>query len=737
MKRLLFIGFVFFTAFTFSQENNEKEDVKVGVVLSGGGAKGFAHISVLKALEEAGVRVDYIGGTSMGAIIGGLYASGYSASELESLVRNVDFDAILSNKLPRKSKPFYEKEDGEKYALVLPIKKKNVGIPKAMSEGQNVLNVLSELTQNVNHIEDFSKLPIPFVCVATNLETGEEKVFKRGFLPQAMKASGTFPTLLAPVEIDGELYIDGGIVNNFPVDLVKAMGADVIIGVDIQGGLQKKEHLDSAVKIINQIVGFQMYNTLEEKYEAVDYLVQPNLKDFYVTSFDKANEIMKQGDSAAQSRINDFKELAKRQSRINLLPSTTNEFRKFHISRIDITGNKNYTRAYILGKLNLKNEDTTSYKRLTESIDNLSATGNFDIVQYKIDETKDGNVVRFKVKETNVWNYLKLGVHYDDLYKTGVLLNFTSKHLFFKNDILSADLILGDNIRYNVNYFIDNGFYWSFGLRLRFNTFYKNIKISDAAVNRITLDYEDFTNQAYLQTVFSRKFAIGGGIEFKRITASTKTILELNGLTSEDNGRLYFDRSNYFNLLGYIKLDTYDKSYFPKKGLFLDASILYYVASTDYNNNFNPFSQLKADFGFAFSIWDKVTFQILSQAGFTLGDNENKALNFNVGGYGENFINNFIPFYGYDFAELEGKGFLRSGLTLRYEFIKKNYLSFSGNYTRVEDDIFYEGLIFDDTRSGYKASYGLETFLGPVEVHYTWSPDHNEDYWYFNVGFWF
>jgi len=737
VKKLLFIAFVFFTTFAFSQENEKQEDVKVGVVLSGGGAKGFAHVSVLKALEEAGVRVDYIGGTSMGAIIGGLYASGYSASEIESLIRTADFESILLNNLPRKSKPFYEKEDGEKYALILPIIKRNIGIPKAISEGQNVLNLLSELTQNVNHIEDFSKLPIPFVCVATNLETGKEKVFNKGFLPQVMKASGTFPTLLAPVEIDGELYVDGGIVNNFPVDEVKALGAEVIIGVDIQGGLQEKENLDSAVKIINQIVGFQMYNTLEEKYDDVDYLIKPNLDEFNIISFNKAIEIMKVGDSAAQSRMDDFRELAKKQSKRKELPSTTNEFRKFHISRIEIKGNKNYTRAYILGKLNLKNKDTTSYKRLTESIDNLSGTGNFDIVQYKIDETEEGNVVRFKVKETNVWNYLKFGVHYDDLYKTGVLLNFTSKHLLFKNDILSADLILGDNLRYNFNYFIDNGFYWSFGLRLRFNTFYKNIKFDEASVNRITLDYEDFTNQAYLQTVFSRKFAIGGGIEFKRITASTKTISEINGITAEKNGKLYFDRSNYFNLLGYLKLDTYDKSYFPKKGLFLDAQILYYVASTDYNNNFNPFSHLKADFGFAFSVWDKLTFQVLSQAGFTLGENENKALNFNVGGYGENFINNFIPFYGYDFAELEGKSFLRSGLTLRYEFIKKNFVSFSGNYARVEDDIFNEGLIFDNTRSGYMASYGLETFLGPVEVHYSWSPDHNEDYWYFNVGFWF
>ena len=165
--------------------------------------------------------------------------------------------------------------------------------------------------------------------------------------------------------------------------------------------------------------------------------------------------------------------------------------------------------------------------------------------------------------------------------------------------------------------------------------------------------------------------------------------------------------------------------------------MLYYATSSDFTDTFSPFSQLKANFGIATTVFNKLTFQFISEAGLTLGENENRALTFNVGGYGENFINNFIPFFGYDFAELEGNGFLKSGLTLRYEFIKKNYFSLAGNYARVDEDIFNEGRIFENTMSGYMVGYGLETFLGPVEVHHTWSPDHKENYWYFNVGFWF
>lgn len=738
MKKFTIIFFLCVINISFSQEIGAEKDVKVGLVLSGGGAKGFAHISVLKALEEAGVRVDYVGGTSMGAIIGALYASGYTASELDSIIKLINFDTILSNDSPRKSKSFYEKEDGEKYALTLPIRKRNVGLPVAMSEGQNVLNFLTKLTQHVNNIHDFNELPIPFLCIATNLETGKQEILNKGFLPLAIKASGSFPTLLAPVEIDGNLLTDGGVVNNFPVDEVKAMGADIIIGVDLQTGLNDKDELNSALKILNQIVGFQMYQSLDEKYKKVDVLVQPNLKNYSVVSFDKIDEIMRKGDSVSLVHMDAFRNIAAQQIKKEPVVVKKDNFKKFHISEIQISGNKNYTRSYILGKLNLKKKDSTSYNNLIESVNNLSATGNFELIQYEIDDYETGNTVKFKVKEIAGKNFLKLGIHYDDLYKTSVLVNFTSKHLLFKNDIFSSDLVLGDNLRYNINYFIDNGFYWSFGLKFMFNNFNANVKFDNIEAIKININYVDFTNRAYVQTVFSRKFAIGIGVEHKKLVVDTETIAELDGqIFARQNGKLYFDNSNYLNFLGYIKFDSYDKSYFPKEGIFLDAGMLYYVTSTDYNNNFNPFSQLKVNFGIAFSPFNKLTFHFISEAGITVGTNENRALDYNVGGYGDNFINNFIPFYGYDFSELNEDAFLKSGLTLRYEFVHKNYISLAGNFARVENDLFNEGNLFENTKSGFMAGYGLETFLGPLEIHYAWSPDHRENYWYFNVGFWF
>ncbi len=726
MKKIAFLTLILLINFSYSQETDTKKDFKVGLVLSGGGAKGLAHVAAIKVIEEAGVKIDFVGGTSMGAIVGGLYASGYSAQQLDSLINTIDFKTTLLNNIPRKSLPFFDKEEGEIYSLSLPIVDKKVGLPKALSHGQGVLELLTNLTQHVNNIEDFNELPIPFFCIATNLETGKQELLNKGFLPLAIKASSSFPTLLSPVSFNGLLLSDGGIVNNFPIEEMKKMGADIIIGIDTQSYLDSKEDLNSGPKILSQIVGFQMYKANDIKNNNIDIHIKPNVSEYDVVSFDKIDEILKQGDSAAQSKITELKILANKQKKWTPKKENISSFslKNYKISKIEIEGNKNYTRSYIAGKLNIKNKDKMTYLSLTERINNLYATDNFEMIQYQLKESKEKTILKLNVNENNVTTYLKIGGHYDGLYKTSILLNLTTKHILSKNDILSADIILGDNFRYNVNYFIDNGFYWSFGLKFKHNGFNRNVSFFETTVDKINLNYSDFSNQAYIQTVFSRKFAIGSGIEFKRIKASTETVSDISGV-----------KYNYYNLLGYLKLDTYDKKYFPKNGLKINGNMVYYLASSE--NDFQPFTQLNANFGLALTFFDKLTFHLTSKGGLTIGDNNYWVTDYVVGGNGENFTNNFTPFPGYDFGELIADSFVNSGLELRYEFMKKNNISFATSFARVEDDIFNGGNLFKNTKTSHKISYGLETFLGPIEFHYTWSPDHNKNYWYFNVGHWF
>ncbi len=724
--------------FVFSQEEiSEKKDLKVGLVLSGGGAKGFAHVAVIKVLEEAGVRVDYVGGTSIGAIIGSLYASGYNAKEIDSLIKKIDFEKIMLDEIPRKSKPFYEKEKGENHALVFPINNKKIGLPVALSKGQNVLNLITELLQHVDTISDFNNLSIPFLCIATDIETGNEVVLNKGFLPRAVQASGAFPTLLEPVEIDGILLVDGGVVNNFPVDQVIKMGADVIIGVDLGTSFDKREDLNSAFKIVNQIMSFQIYANYDEQIANTDVHIHPDLDGYGVASFESYDSIYKLGEKSARLQFDKLVEIANQQIFKRVHKPIVHQSKEITIKRIEIEGNQDYTKRYIKSKMEIEEGETISRDEFLEGVNNLTATGNFSNIQYQIIEEEDGSVIKLKLKQDENFGYLKLAAHYDDLYKTAVLANFTVKHFIAKNDIASLDLILGDNIRYNLDYFIDNGSNWSFGLYSRYNSFNTDVDFDwvNSSLNKVDLKYRDFTNKLYLQTVLNRKFALGVGAEHKNIRAYTETFITSVSTVPDD--RNYFDKSNYYNFISYLKFDTYDKKHYQKSGVNLDVDFRWYLFSSDFNDNFNSFSQLKGEFGFAYTFFDKLTFHIITAAGITIGSNNNKILDYHLGGVGENYINNFIPFYGYNFANLTGDGFLLSTLKIRYELFKNNYLLTAVNVARVNDDIFNDGIIFENTLVGFDLGYGIDSFAGPIELNLTYSPDTKDNNWYFSLGYWF
>ena len=745
MKYLLLILCIIFTNMLFAQEPIEpqEEDLKIGLVLSGGGAKGFAHVEVLKKLEEAGIRVDYIAGTSMGAIIGGLYASGYNARELDSVLHLYDLNGLVKDDLPRQVSSFYQKENDGKYAISLPLSKGKIELPSAVSNGQNAFNIFSQLTEHVHEETDFSKLSIPFFCIATDLETGEELVLDKGYLPEAIRASGSFPGLLIPVKIHGRVMVDGGIVDNFPVEKMKAKGVDYIIGVNVSGGLRDIENLNSLPQILMQIAGFQMYNTWDEKIAMSDLYIRPELDEFTTFSFDESEEIMRRGAEAMDKVEDQLKELAKRQKgglpKRSIHDYTYND--KFLVKEIEIKGNRNYTDQYCIKKLGLVKGETISRKDFMRGVDVLTATGNFQSIYYKLVDVDGGVKLEFEIIENPERTLIQFGAHYDDLYKTGILVNFTNKHLFFKNDFISADIVIGDNIRYNLDYFYDNGFNWSFGVTSRYNTFKSDVDRNILPVPRsdppfdsglkIPLRYLDFTTRLFFQSTIKDNWAFRIGLEHKYINAHTDEVV------NDETNRIYFEKSHFLDGFAQVMLDTYDTKSFPKKGVYLNTEYILYGVSSNYNNNFTTFSQLTGRLGLAHTFLDKLTFHLISEAGVTIGNNENTVLDYHLGGYNENYINTFVPFYGYGFAQLNESAFLRTALTARVEIFKKNFLSLTGNFGRINDDIWNDGRIFEDTKKGYALGYGINTILGPVELLYSWSPDTNINHWYINVGFWF
>jgi NTE family protein len=735
---LLFFVFLLLPENSFSQEikqDSVKKRPKIGLVLSGGGAKGFAHIGVLKVLEEAGIKIDYIGGTSMGSVIGGLYASGYNAAQIDSIFKRTNFDELINDYIPRSSKNFYGKKNDELYAIVLPFSNFRVGIPEALSKGMYNYNLLSSLTRNVRHVRDFNKLPTPFLCIGTNIETGEEVLLNKGNLVQAMMASAAFPSLFTPVEIDGNLLVDGGVVNNYPIKEVRNLGADIIIGVDVQDDLMKRKNLKNATRILVQITNLQSIDKMKSKIKDTDVYIKPDIRDFGVISFDRGEEIIRKGEEAAFAVYEKIKSLVNednfyKKPKLKIATDTI-EIKKINSDRLD-----NYTKEYIRGKLRFKPGSTITYDDLKTGINNLNATQNFSTISYCLQPNEGQDDLDLVLKENPTQTFLKLGLHYDGLYKSAVLLNLTHKKTFLKNDVTSLDIILGDNFRYDLNYYVENGFNISFGFRSRLNQFNRNVTMSlsglvteNPNVNLINVDFLDLSNQAYFQTIFVQKFLMGGGLEYKYLKINSPTL---------SNTENIIDKSSYISAFAYLKYDSFDSKSFPRSGLYFSTDLQTYLASSDYTNKFTPFSIAKAEVALAKTVFRRATVKIGADAGFNIGSDSVPFFDFILGGFGYNKINNFNYFYGYDFLSIAGNSFIKTDITLDYEIFKKNHVNFSANFANLGDDIFTTvDWVSMPKYSGYALGYGLETIIGPIEVKQSWSPEISKSFTWFSIGFMF
>jgi NTE family protein len=725
-----------FTFFSHTQAQDTIVQPKIGLVLSGGGAKGLAHIGVLKVIEESGIKIDYIAGTSMGAIIGGLYASGYTAHQLDSIFNDADYDAVVRDFVPRSSKSFYEKENSEKYALTLPFNKFRIGVPMALSRGVYNYNLITRLTYHVRAISDFKRLPIPFLCIATDIETGEEVVLENGFLPRAVLASGALPTLYTPVEIEGRFLIDGGVLNNYPVEELKKRGVDIIIGVDVQDDLKSRDQLRDATKILVQISNVQMNQKMQANRELTDIYIKPDVGEFSVISFDQGKKIIEKGVEAAQIFKDSLQKLSsgyyKKENEYLTYCTDT-----LSIGDISTPVLKNYTRSYLIGKLKFKPRSKITFQDLIKGTENLNASLDFSTINYTLTPKKELDNLGLFVTENPQKDYVRFGAHYDELFKTGILVNYTRKKTFFKNDVFSFDAILGDNFRYNLDYYIDNGFYWSFGFNSSFNQFNRNLGTNfrdsnllfSTGNNSINIDFSDFTNRVYLQTFFVQKFLMGVGLELKHLKIKSETL---------ENTPPVFEDSDYLSVYGYLNYDSFDNKYFPKTGWFFGGEVKSFLYSSNYSDLFTRFSIFKAEGAVVKTIADQLTFQVQSEGGFTVGDETVPFFNFILGGYGFNMINNFRHFYGYKFLTLTGNSYVKANFSVDWEFVRKNHFNFSANYANIGQNIFDRNeWLNQPSFSGYAIGYGLETLFGPVELKHSWSPETKQHFNWISVGFWF
>ena len=374
---------------------------KIGLVLSGGGARGLAHIGILKLIDSLQITIDYIVGTSMGGIVGGLYAAGYSGNEIEKYVLNSDWSEMFLDQPPRERVPYLQKKDDGKFQVELGLKDFTPVIPSGLIYGQNVLLKFSDLTSAFASIEDFDELPIPFRCIAVDLITGNEVVLKQGSLAKAMRATMAIPTVFSPVEWGDSLLIDGGILNNFPADILKQMGAEIIIGVNVGSTLMKKSDLNSIVSILEQTMVLTDYARQNENSKYCDLLIRPELEGYSSADFDaeRISEIVRIGNECARINKTKLIEIRKKLEGKIINSALINSLLMdgTQIGTIILSGNHSYNPEYFYELMNLKPNDSLNATKLNDAISKIKTTGIFDSVDVHV-FSREGNTVNLWIR---------------------------------------------------------------------------------------------------------------------------------------------------------------------------------------------------------------------------------------------------------------------------------------------------------------------------------------------------
>lgn len=381
-------------------ENSASRDVtsrpKIGLVLSGGGARGAAHIGVLKVLEEYHVPVDMIAGTSFGAIVGGLYASGYSAAELEQILTNIDWQQALSSSAPRSQRSFQRKEDDDGFLIKLNIgiKDGDLRLPTGLITPNNLRLTLRDLVSPIAERESFDDLAIPFRAVATDLETGQAVTLGKGDLTSAMIASMAVPGLFPPVERDGKLLVDGGVSNNVPVDVARAMGADIVIVIDISSPLQAKEDMASLPQVINQLALILTNQSAAAQLATLtdeDVIIRPILSGISTVNFENASKAVPRGEDSARQVAAALQRLSlppeawqayQAEGQGEVTPSPVVEF-------IRIVNTTELSDALISSRLRLKPGDTLDAQTMSADMTKLYGLELFEEISYSVVE-EDG-----------------------------------------------------------------------------------------------------------------------------------------------------------------------------------------------------------------------------------------------------------------------------------------------------------------------------------------------------------
>jgi len=726
--KLVFGLLLFLPLLVMSQSKGQKTNPrpKIGLVLSGGGAKGFAHIGALKILEEAGIQPDYIGGTSMGSILGGLYAIGYNSQMLRELIAKLNWDELLTDKISRRNFSIEEKSEDGRYILSFPVRRTRIELPMGLRSGQNVTNMLSRLTGPAYQYKNFSDFPIPFFCMAADIEIGQQVLLNKGYLPDAMRASMSIPTLFTPLDLDGRLLVDGGLLNNYPADIMKQQGADIIIGVDVQRTLYSKKELTSIRKIIDQMGNFLRNQTNIENRKLTNYLIMPDLSHYSITDFSMADSMIDIGEKATREMLPRLKLLADSLNKLGparpRIPTAVIPNR-IPIREIKYEGLIKVPWRVVQNRMGIYVGDTISQDKLTLAIDRAYASQYFDMVTYKLEPKDDGICLVVRLVEKD-YGLLRMGVHYDNDFKASLIFNADFRNLLINGTKLSVDIGLGSNPRFSLLYYLNRGRWPNVGFSLKTNAL--DVYSFDNQGDRTaSFRYAEVLADLYTETILSNSVSLGFGTQFESSELSPD-------ISSLRTGRI---KESFLNLSAFIKVDTYDKAFYPSKGgsLWAEAKI---VKGIKEKSVFNPSLVLAVRYRNAFKISQKVSVIPSVNIGMAVSDTLPYQYRSFIGGANYGQFHNLFPFVGMNFMQRSDYSALVAGCDLQYEFHHNHFIILKYNIGKTERHP-EKLLLLANSIQGLGLTYGYNSPIGPVEFTVMASNYTNKTLTFINLGYWF
>ncbi len=730
------VGLTLFITAIPLKTHAESKRPQVAVVLAGGGAKGFSEIGVLKVLEEEGIPVDIVVGTSIGSIVGGLYATGYTADEIANLCRQQNWLDVLSDRVPRRYLSENKQTIRQRYQLSIPISNKGNGLfslPKSVMRGQNVINLFCGLTGDVPDSIDFTKdLKRKFACVATDFSTGEKVVLSSGDLPTAMYSSMAIPAAFEPSYRNGRLLVDGGIVDNFPIDEAIKLGADIIIGIDIRTTLMDEEKIGNIIDVAGQLMTLYDPIKQEQDEKKCNVIIRPDLTGYNVSSFygEAVDTLILRGEKAALEHINELRQLKQRYALT--VPVDSNRKKpadRWYIKEIRVKGSSAIPHYVLKNDMRLRVPDTLSAADIKRAINKAYGVEPLDKFYYLMDKdtTGDGRTLTFYASDKR--NFTRnVGFHVNNVDAAAILLNMNARDYTKRFGLISGSVELSANPAVELLSELHYKDFPVFGIDLKGKVRQYTIYKGKNSVSSAQIWFAQAN--IFAKTRFFHIFDTEVGYRLKFYWSELFLDPDFESL---DLDRKSLPGQFYLRL----SMDTWDDFYFPYAGtnMVLEGSLM-----SDYLKDDHAIPILYGKMRNVIPVsghYDRVALLLDLYGRIIMRGKDLTIFESNLIGATEyaSYFEHHLPFYGLKNINIidDNVAVIQTGI--RYRFYKNNYLTARANVMYSANDIFDP----TDKESiwGLALSYGMKTILGPLDLTVAYSPEYDRPVINANFGLWF